>query len=180
MFVQAQFFGWEMGLNQSLHRPYRDWAGEYLAFVVCAVAATLLALLTIRVLELAPFVASAVLRGWGVIAILTAPVCFVAIRYFQPDHFVNLRGQGWLWMDVLVGLVAVILVARRKWPISVATTVCLVTLHCLLWCRAFYITFAFRQPVALVIPILSSASLLTWGRWVRDIPQSGKTAMRLA
>ena len=44
----AQFFGWEMGLNRSFHRTYNDHLGYNCAFYTWALVLTIVAFLLLR------------------------------------------------------------------------------------------------------------------------------------
>lgn len=168
-YLSGRFLGWMISLNTVLHFAYRHAIGEYLAFLVWSAAATLFVLLLFRIVDGRN---STILHYSGPLELSIPAVCFVVIWYFQPDHFLGARDLGLLVPEMVLAWVSAILFYVHKWPISSPTSIVLVAVHCVVWCRAYYITFAFRAPYLLAIPLVASASVLLWGLTRRADSQS--------
>lgn len=161
-FLARQYFGWRIGLNVSLHRHYRDILGEYLAFILWGGILTIVIFSIIRLLSRSFVISRAFATAAGIANIVAAPACFWTVRLLQPSEFLGLVRLEWLSLEEAFALVCTLMFRWRRWPISLSTTIVLLTLHTTVWFRA-YTQMSFRGSHVLAIPIVTFFSMLLWG-----------------
>jgi len=160
----AQFTGWVMTLNKLIGRGlYQSNFGIVVAyFVPPALSAIILFALLHLVSRNSTGRKSLSMIG-GVLAILAPASLWWFIRFTRPAFFIGFEQVGWLQLELCIALVCVLLFMRGYWPITVWTSVVLLTLHAALWLRAYAITAAFSFSEILAVPVLSYMLGLFWG-----------------
>jgi hypothetical protein len=166
IYWSGQFFGWMMGMNHSLNRNPRDGFGEYAAFIVWTLVLMLCIFVLLRVLSGIAFLSWFLRATAGVSALAAPAVCFWFVQYHQPVLFYGTKNLGWLWVEEFAAVVCGLLYAYGRWRVSRPTTILLLTFHCAIWCRAYYLTLAFRGPHLLAVPIAAYLSVLYWGYYL--------------
>lgn len=165
----AQFFGWEMGLNRSFHRTYNDHLGYNGAFYTWALVLTIVAFLLLRAFSRIKMLR--MIAGAAALAVPSACLWFV-----ECSRSSNLpcEGEAWLRLEGFAAVGCALLYAYTRWPISVPTTVAMLTLHSALWIHAYSVTFEVYGFCLLTPPIVAYFSTLMWGYSLkRDRQQHG-------
>jgi len=165
VYWSAQFFGWEMGLNQSLHRTYNDPVGYDCAFYVWALAITILVFLLLSVLSRLSLTRKMLRTIAGVIGVAAPLTCLWFVGWYRPDELYS--GWTWLRLEGCGAIGCAVLYACNRWPISVAGTIAVLTLHGALWVHAYAATFQIYGSCLLTPPISAYFSTLIWGYYMK-------------
>jgi hypothetical protein len=166
----AEYTHWVWKLNHLINRGlYQSNFGFYVAYFV-PVGITTIALFAVLHLLFRNSNAKKSLRvPVGIISISVPPVIWWFIRHTRPHFFLNLEQTEWLPLELSVAIVCALLYMFHRWPISVWTSIVLLTLHCALWWRAYAISVAFPFPEIFAIPIVSYLLALSWGWSIRRV-----------
>ena len=125
IYWNAQFFGWETGLNQAFHQRYNDHLGQNLAFCAFAAPISIAGFLLLRVLSRFSS-AELVLRatGGGLAAAIPS-VCFWSVTWYrQPDH---LWAGTWMPAEGSVAIVLALIFGLRRGLVGPGPTAGLLT-----------------------------------------------------
>jgi hypothetical protein len=165
IYWSAQFFGWEMGVNHSFHRTYNDHVGYNCAFCLWALALTLAVFSALRVLSRFSLATKTLRTIGGAIVIAVPLMCLGFVSRFRPDDIY--WGWPWLRFEGCAAAGCALLYACNRWPISLPTTVVLLTVHGILWLHAYAVTFEVYGSCLLTPPISAYFSILMWGHYVK-------------
>jgi hypothetical protein len=167
----SQYFGWEMGLNHSLHRSSTAMAGQTLAFCVWCLTLAGVVFLLLRIVSLFA-VGTKVIRAITGVLVVTAPAaCLWLVGLYRPAD--PLWGDGWLRLEACAAAGCALLYLCGRWRVSGPITVALTTIHGALWVHAYSVAFEVFGPHWLTVPIAAYCSTLTWGYYVRCQSQHG-------
>ena len=166
----AQFFGWQMGLNYSLHRRYNDPLGTDLAFYIWSLALALVIFSLLRLFARFSWTTRMLRTISGVLVVAAPPTCLWVVGEYRPAE--PLWGWHWLRLEGSAAIGCAVLYACNRWPISTRITATLLALHGALWLHAYAVTFDAFGFCWLTVPIVAFVSTLMWGRFAGQYRQN--------
>ena len=179
IYWSAQFGGWYMSLNLSLHRSRQADFGIDLALALWSFICAVCILIVFKACLRIPFTASLVRSFAGIIAVVVPAACFWLIWHFQPDYFLYAKAYArWLPLEECFAVGYILLYWYGRWPISVWTTVTLLAFHSALWYRSYAVTFSGGRPSLSAIPLVAFGAILAWGFNMRSLPMVSKASRR--
>jgi hypothetical protein len=164
IFWTAQFFGWKIGFNSLFHRNFVDSLGQHLAFFAWGCGITIVIFLGLRLLSKAQiftriFIASAALLNLGAPA-----VCFWYVWRLYRFEFYGLNYIDWLMLEWVVALSCSLLFRWRRWPLSVLTSLFLLSIHTFIWYDAYkYVAFSLLDSK--FVPVISGIAIFAWAMY---------------
>ena len=172
----AQYFGWYIGLNVPFHRRYMDPVGDMLAFYIWFVALAICIFIPLRFFRRSYFT-TMLLGSAGVIEVAAPVMSLWIVELCQPGYYWS---ATFLHVEGCAAVGCALLYRLNRWPVSTVVTVSLLTLHSILWVRAYSYSFigGFWWSTA---PVAAYLSLLVWGYYVKSnrppIPGTTRVAL---
>jgi hypothetical protein len=163
IYWSARYTYWMAHMNGLFHRHWRDQLGDGLTFGLCALAVVIVFILTLRLFSRASFMAWTLRTAAGVLTIAAPAACFWFVKQYLRSGYATNHNLDFMVYEECIAIICVILFVKGRWPISVWTSVVLVTLHGLLWFRAYLFTIAGWSPHFLAVPVSAYLSTLMWG-----------------
>ena len=178
IYWSARYTYWVTQVNGLFHRHWRDQLGDHLTFSLCALALAIVCVLMLRLFSRASLMVWILRTAAGALTMAAPAACFWFVKQTLRGEYLTWHNLDFLIYEECIAIICVVLYVNGRWPISVWTSIVLLTLHGLVWYRAYLFTIAGWIPHFLAVPISGYLSTLMGGYYLNTVRR--KTAAQPA